>query len=296
VIASNAAGTTVSSPAVLAFDVSNAGRLVNLSVRSNAGTGAQTLIVGFAIGGAGTSGPKPLLIRGAGPALTAFGVSGVLVDPSLSVFSGATVVASNDNWNGDAQIAAVAAQVGAFAFTSTASKDAALLSSALGSGSYTVQINGVGNATGIALAEIYDTSSGNSFTSTTPRLVNISARTQVGTGADILITGFAIGGSTSKTLLIRAVGPTLSIFGVGNPLADPKLELYSGNSSIQSNDNWGGAPAIVNAATSVGAFPLDGSSKDAVLLVTLQPGTYSAQVSGVGNTTGVALVEIYEVP
>jgi len=295
-VAMNSLGPTTSNAAALGFNVSNARRLSNLSIRTNAGTGAQTLIVGFVVGGANTSGPKPLLIRGAGPTLAVFGVPGFLVDPALSVFSGTTVVASNDNWNGDAQVSAIGTQVGAFAFGAAASRDAALYSPALAAGAYTVHIAGVGGTTGITLAEIYDATPGNTFLVSTPRLINISARTEVGTGADILITGFNIGGTTAKTLLIRAVGPTLGVFGVTGFLVDPKLDLLSGSAAIQSNDNWGGGAAITAAAASVGAFALDSASRDAVLLVTLQPGAYTAQVSGVGNTTGVALVEIYDVP
>lgn len=297
VVATNSVGPATSNPATLSFALSTAGRLTNLSIRTNAGTGAQTLIVGFVVGGADTSGPKPLLIRGAGPALGGFGLTGFLADPTLSVFSGAnTVIASNDNWSGDAQVAAIGGQVGAFAFTVASSRDAALYSPALTAGAYTAQISGVGGTTGITLAEIYDATSPNNFLVTTPRLINVSARTQVGTGADILITGFNVGGATPRTLLIRAVGPTLATFGVTGVLADPRLELFSGTTPIQANDNWGGVPAIVAAAGSVGAFALDAASRDAVLLVTLAPGSYTAQVSGVGNTTGVALVEIYDVP
>ncbi len=295
-IASNLGGPSTSDVAILSFNAPPAGRLTNLSIRTAAGTGAQTLIVGLVVGGAGTTGTKPLLIRGVGPTLGVFGVPGFLADPTLSVFSGGTVVSSNDNWSGDAQVVAIGAQVGAFALNAATSRDAALYRPALDAGSYTVQIGGIGGTTGITLAEIYDATPANAFLAATPRLVNVSARTQVGTGADILITGFNIGGATPKTLLIRAVGPTLSVFGVTGVLADPKLDLFSGSTVLQSNDNWAGASAIGTAATSVGAFPLDATSRDAVLLVTLQPGSYTAQVSGVGATTGVALVEIYEVP
>jgi hypothetical protein len=295
-VATNAIGSSTSNPAALTFIVSTTGRLTNLSIRSGAGTGAQVLIVGLVIGGADTTGTKPLLIRGVGPALGGFGVPGFLVDPTLSVFSGTTVVAANDNWAGDPQVTSIGTQVGAFAFPSTTSRDAALYHAGLAAAAYTVQISGVGGTTGVALAEIYDATPVNIFVSSTPRLVNVSARTQVGTGADILITGFSIGGATAKTLLIRAVGPTLSVFGVTGVLTDPKLDLFSGSTLLQSNDNWGGGAIIATTATNVGAFALDGTSKDAVLLVTLQPGSYTAQVSGVGNTTGVALVEIYEVP
>ena len=118
----------------------------------------------------------------------------------------------------------------------------------------------------------------------------------MGTGGDILIAGFVIGGQTSKTVLIRAIGPTLGAFGVPGVLANPKLELFTGSTKINENDNWGGAPALSDAFLSVAAFPLPAASADAVLLVTLAPGSYTAQVSGVGATTGVALVEVYEIP
>jgi hypothetical protein len=297
VIVSNSLGSVTSSTAALVVaPPPNPGRLINLSIRSPAGTGAQTLTTGAVIGGAGTSGPKPLLIRGTGPALGAFGVTGFLVDPTSSVFSGATVIASNDNWGGDALVASIGTLVGAFPLTPATSKDAALYQPALSPGAYTIQLAGVGGTTGITLAEIYDATPTGSFTATTPRLINVSARTQVGTGADILIAGFVIGGATPKTLLIRAIGPTLAVFGVPGALVDPKLELYAGSAKTHENDNWGGTGALSAAFGLVGAFPLDAVSKDAVLLVTLPPGSYTAQVSGVGGTTGVALVEVYDVP
>ncbi len=127
----------------------------------------------------------------------------------------------------------------------------------------------------------------------TPRLINLSTRAQVGTGGDILITGFNITGTGNKTVLIRATGPALTPFGVTGVLADPKLELYSGTTLLQSNDNWLAADAAT--FSSVGAFALTGGSKDAALVATLAPGGYTAQVSGIGAGTGVALVEVYEV-
>jgi hypothetical protein len=292
----NSTGLVTASTAQLVINVTNTaspGRVANLSIRSQAGKDAETLIVGVTVGGAGTSGPKPLLIRGIGPALIPFGVSNALADPVLTVFQNATVLTSNDNWGGDASVTNAAASVGAFALASS-SKDAAIAAS-LNPAGYTIQING-NNGTGVALAEIYDATSSSSFTATTPRLTNVSARTRVGTGGDILITGFVLGGGGSKTLLIRAVGPTLEGFGVTGALSDPKLELNSGGTLLAANDDWAGATNIATAAQSVGAFPLDASSKDAVLLVTLPPGAYTAQVTGVGSTTGVALVEVYEVP
>lgn len=274
----------------------NPGRLSNIAIRTQAGTGPQTLIMGLAIGGTGTLGPKPMLIRGVGPSLGAFGVTGVLADPIAAVLSGSVTLANNDNWDNHPQVAALTPQVGAFPLSSPASRDAALVT-ALTAGSYTVQISGVGDTTGIALAEVYDATPAGGFIATTPRLANVSARTQVGTGGDILIAGFTIGGSTEKTLLLRAIGPTLAGFGVVGALADPRLELFSASGiSIVANDNWAPGAALANVTNSVGAFALPTGSRDASLLITLPPGSYTAQVSGVGASTGVALVEVYEVP
>lgn len=262
----------------------NPGRLVNLAIRSTAGAGAQTLILGATIGGA-ASGTQSLLLRAIGPSLTVFGVTGVIADPLLTVYRDTTVLATNDNWSGNAAVVSTAAQVGAFALSDTASRDAALVQSGLAPGSYSLQVTPATGTGGVALAEVYDASS------TGLRLVNLSARTQVGTGANILIAGFAIGGETSKTLLIRAVGPGLAPFGVTGTLADPQLELYTGSTLLAVNDNWDASTA--DTFSTVGAFNLPAASRDAALLVTLAPGSYTAQVSGIANTTGVALVEVY---
>jgi len=298
VTVSNALGAVTSSAAMLTLGES---RLINLSVRTTAGTGDNSLIVGVVVGGTGTSGTKPLLLRAVGPTLVGYGVSGSLVDPRLEVYSqGVSVpLAGNDNWGGDAQVAATALAVGAFPLASTASKDAALVL-APPSGVYSMKVSGGNGATGIALAEIYDASGGET-TAVSPRLVNVSARAPVGTGDGVLIAGFVIAGSASRTVLIRAVGPTLADYGVSGVLADPLLELSQNvdgaNVVLASNDNWGGSAAVAAAANAVGAFGLSSvASKDAAMVVTLPPGVYSAKARGVDGGTGVALVEIYEVP
>jgi hypothetical protein len=297
VIATNGGGAAASNSANLTVvNTTDVGRLVNLAIRTNDGTGAQTLIVGFAIGGAGTIGSKPLLLRGVGPSLGQFGLSAFLVDPAVTVFrSDQSTMAVNDNWSGDTTVKARATAVGAFPLIADNSLDAAL-AIAPPSGSYTVQVTGNNNGTGIALAEIYDASP--AFTTATPRLINVSARTQVGTGNDVLIAGFVIGGSTAKTVLIRAIGPTLVNFGVDGALTDPQLTLFDGAQAVvATNDDWGGDPQLTATGNSVGAFALaDPASKDSMLLVTLAPGSYTAKISGAGSTTGVALVEVYEVP
>jgi hypothetical protein len=125
-------------------------------------------------------------------------------------------------------------------------------------------------------------------------LKNLSTRGQVGSGANILIAGFIVAGDTPKQVLIRAIGPSLTAFGVSGALADTQLQLFNGNSLVATNDNWGGLAAISTAANQVGAFPLSPSSFDSAILATLPPGSYTAQVSGVGGRTGVALVELYD--
>lgn len=299
VVITNRVSTITSAAATLTINPIT--RISNLSIRTQVGGDSGLLTVGVTIGGAGTTGTKPLLLRAVGPTLAAFGVEGALADPKLAILSGANTVAQNDNWAGNAQITTANAAVGAFGLSAADSKDAALLHSAA-AGSYTVQIDGAAGTTGgIALAEVYDTTPADTFGANTPRLINVSALTQVGTGGDILIAGFSITGTAPRTVLVRAIGPTLEGFGVGGALADPRLELYrAGGAEPQaSNDNWGAAAnasEIAPTAARVGAFALAAGSRDAVILTSLPPGSYTAQVSGVGGSTGKALVEVYEVP
>ena len=269
----------------LATFTESSSALVNLSVRARLDRG-NTLIVG-----AGTAfGPKRVLLRAAGPSLAEFGVDG-MANPRLDVFSAEnSLLVSNDDW--PALLAETAAAVGAFPFR-PGSRDAALERS-LG-GTFTVHTSG--NEPGVVLIEAYDTTGG-----TLPRLSNLSTRNFVGTGSDILIAGFAIAGTGTKQVLIRAVGPALTAFGVPGALADPRLEVFDGTGrSLAGNDNWGtavGSATLATAATfsAVGAFPLTAGSRDAALLLTLNAGaSYTVQVAGVNNATGEALVEVYEV-
>ncbi len=288
----NAGGAATTSNAVVALGTA---RLANLSVRSVAGADSETLIVGFYVG----QGSAPsLLVRGIGPTLGAFGVTGVVADPVLTFYrAGGVAVGSNDDWGAGAdaaRISTAAAQSGAFALGAT-SKDAALLVQPA-SGPYTVQLTGKA-ATGVALIEAYDVAP----VSGAAPLINLSARTRAGTGAEVLIAGFVISGSEPKRLLIRGVGPGLSSLGVTGVLADPQLAVYRQGASVPllQNDDWnaaGGGAAIAAAATQVGSFTLGANSKDAALLMVFEPGAYTAQVSGVGGTTGVALLELYDVP
>ncbi|WP_221030636.1 beta strand repeat-containing protein [Actomonas aquatica] len=126
-------------------------------------------------------------------------------------------------------------------------------------------------------------------------LRNLSTRGHVGTGQSVLVAGFVVNGSTPKRLLVRAIGPTLGTFNVSGAVADPVLQLYRGETVVATNDNWGDAAGVPAASATVGAFALPSGSADAALVATLQPGAYTAQVSGAGGSSGVGLVELYDV-
>ena len=302
VIATNSAGSTTSRDATLIVNpvaTTDLGRLVNLSILTTAGPGAKVLTVGAVVGPLNFSGSLPLLIRAVGPTLglPPFGIGGVLVDPVLTINASgvAAPIANNDNWGGGAPLNAAFAAVGAFALPAN-SLDSSALSNAA-PGGYTVQVTGKADTSGLVIAEIYDQSTGR--TATSPRLINLSSLTQIDAGANLTV-GFVLRGSTARTVLVRGIGPSLgTIFGLGGVMSDPKLELFNNDtgSKITENDNWGGDSQLMDAAASVGAFALaDTATKDAVLLVTLAPGPYSARVSGVGSSAGTAIVEVYELP
>ena len=308
VVATNSTGTVTSDAVALTLNTATAtevGRLVNLSILTGAGTGAKILTVGASIGPLSfTNAALPLVVRGVGPTLKDFfGISTALDDPTMTVFAAGnpTAIGTNDNWgSGDATVlAALFRSIGAFDLTPGSLDSAfASLSPGLPVGGYTVQVAGKGTATGTVIAEIYD-ASGNARTAATPRLVNLSTRAQLDAGGELRV-GFVLRGLSARTVLIRAVGPSLVPLGVTGVMADPKLELFDndhGGVKLGENDNWGGDAQIVTVAGSVGAFALSGAdTKDAVLLITLPAGAYSARLSGVGGTGGTAIVEVYEVP
>ena len=291
VVVGNVAGFTTSMGATLA--VTLPGRLINLSVLTDIVTAGDDFTLGYVVGGTNTSGAKPLVIRAAGPSLGALGVLGTLDDPKLELFAGSTFTGGNDNWGGSAQLTAALAAVGAFAYTGPLSKDAATTAN-ITTRDNSVKVSAVGSGRGTVIAEIYDATSLASFTTATPRLINVSVRKHLGS---LLTMGFVVGGSTSAKVLVRGIGPTLGAFGVPGTVADPQLTLFNSSSvKIGENNDWGGTAPLTAAFASVGAFALPSTSKDAALLVTLAPGNYTAQVTGVNGTTGVALVEVYEVP
>jgi hypothetical protein len=277
VVVTNSIGAVTSNSAVLTI---LAPRLYSLAVRT-ALEANQILIVGFTMSG----GAKNVLLRAAGPTLGAFGVPETMVDPKLDLYSGSTLITSNDNWGGSPSLAATFTSAGAFAFASATSLDAALVASI--NGGRTAHV--YGPAAGAVLVEGYDVGTGDA-----QKFTSLSARNRVGTGANILIAGFSLSGEGKRNLLIRAVGPTLGVFGVPSVLSDPKLEIYQGSTKIGENDNW--ASTLSTTFSSVGAFPLSAGSKDAAITVSLPAGGYTVQVSGADGGVGEALVEIYELP
>ncbi len=261
-------------------------RLGNVSVRALAGSGAETLTLGFVARG---SDSKPVLIRAIGPTLAVLGVADPVANPRLGIFdANGAQIGANDDWGGDVMLAANFTRLGAFGLPAN-SADAALYL-ALAPGAYTAQVNTeeVGR---VALLEAYEGDASST------RFVNVSARNQVGTGSGVLIIGFVITGDAPKTVLIRGVGPSLALLGLSaaDVLADPQLTVFNRDRlPIGGNDDWGGNPNLRTAMSRVGAFPLSGDSKDAAVLMTLDPGLYSAQVVGAADSTGIALVEVYD--
>jgi hypothetical protein len=292
-VASNVLGSAASSSATITLS-KDAERLVNVSSRGVAGKDSNTLIAGFVISGSGT---KDILLRAVGPTLTPLGVSGALPNPQVRLFKGSASVLENDDWSSadtGGIITAATNRLGAHPLA-TGTKDAALMVG-LTPGVYTAHVTTSDSSTGVALLEIYDA---DQVGQSTAKVVNLSTRGPVGTGDNILIVGFVVNGTALKNVLIRGIGPALTPLGVSGALADPRLRLFRGQTEINNNDNWSDgadAAALAAAAVSAGAPALPSGSKDSAILVALAPGVYSAHVRGVADTTGVALLEVYEVP
>lgn len=264
-------------------------RLINLSARGQTGS-STNVIVGFVI-----DGPKTILVRAAGPALSALGVSGVLADPVLTLSAPTSdFTQSNDNWLSSAANRALFLRLGAFPFAD-GSRDAAL-SGPLGAQAYTAVAAGPAGTSGITLVEAYDADTVPG-TVTGPRLLNLSVRGEIGPDETSLIAGFVLIGTEPRRILLRAIGPGLAPFGVARALADPVLALYRGQTLLAANDDWEisrSATAVAATAQRLKAFALPAASLDAALLLTLTPGAYTVNVSSADGSPGVALVEIYD--
>jgi len=167
----------------------------------------------------------------------------------------------------------------------------------LESGAYTVVVQGAALESGVGLVELYDLNSGENPAA--PSLVNLSSRGRVGRDGSVMIVGFVIGGNAPRAVLIRGVGPALKRFGVTDTLESPHLALYQGATRVKENANWAlgnDRAAIRRISASLGAFALDEDSEDSVTLIILEPGSYTALLSGKNGSEGVGLIEIYDIP
>jgi hypothetical protein len=290
---SNGSGSVASQSAFLVMGAvgSAVAELGNISTRLPVGTGSQILVAGFYVAG---SNPGRVLVRGVGPTLAQFQLTGVLEDPILNLFRGNDEITSNDNWGSQMDPGIVQSYwLGAGAFDlADQSKDGALYE-ILDEGLYTAQVRGVADTTGIGLVEVYDVGDEDSGL-----LTNISTRGRIAGGADRMIMGFVLRGDAPRTVLVRAIGPTLSEFGLNDVVLEPELMLYRDLEVIAVNDRWADVQAdeISAAFSTVGAFPLESDSADSAILIGLPPGRYTAHVSAGAGDEGIVLAEVYVLP
>jgi hypothetical protein len=246
--------------------------LLNVSTRLRVQTQENILIGGFIL--QGTS-PKKVVLRAIGPSMA---VNDPLADPTLTLYNSAgKVVASDDNWNARRQTVLATG-------LAPADEHEAVIVTSLPAGAYTIVVRGLRGATGVGLVELYD------IDSTHSRLANISTRGKIETGDNVMIGGFIIGSNEPTKVIVRAIGPSLSKSGVAGALQDPVLELYNGSGSLMArNDDWRTLQEAVINSTQLP--PTD--NRESAIVATLQPGNYTAIVRGKDDSTGVGLVEVY---
>ena len=271
-------------------------QLGNISTRAFVQTGDNVVIGGFMVEGAQT---KRVIIRAIGPELSQYGVPNALANPTLELHDGTgALIASNDNWQhtiiGGIITSDQRADIRNSGYAPADWRESAIIAD-LPAGNYTAIVRGVNNITGVALAEVYDLSLG-----TNSKVRNISTRSFVQTGDNVMIGGFMVAVTQPKRVIVRAIGPELTRYGVPNVLANPTLELHDGTGAlIASNDNW--QHTIIGGIITAGQVAVIQNSGHAPTVATesaiignLPPGNYTAIVRGVNNTTGVALVEVYD--
>jgi hypothetical protein len=270
--------------------------LGNVSTRAFVQTGDNVMIGGFIVAGTDS---KSVIIRAIGPELTQYGIPDALANPTLELHdSTGALIASNDNWQhtiiGGIITSDQVQEIIDSGYAPTDPRESAIVAD-LPAGNYTAIVRGVSNATGVALAEVYDLNP-----EPGSMLGNISTRSFVQTGDNVMIGGFIVAGTESKSVIIRAIGPELTQYGVPNVLADPTLELHDSTGAlIASNDNWqhtiiGGIITSdqVQDIIDSGHAPTD--PNESAIIATLPPGNYTAIVRGVNDTTGVGLAEVYD--
>jgi hypothetical protein len=269
--------------------------LDNISTRAFVETGDNVMIGGFITQGG------PVIIRAIGPELTQYGIPNPLYNPILELHDGTgALIASNDNWQrtiiGGIITRNQEQDIIDSGHAPTDGRESAIVAY-LSPGNYTAIVRGVDNMTGVGLVEVYDLS-GN----TNANLGNISTRAFVQTGDNVMIGGFIVQGPYPKRVILRAIGPELSAppYNVPNALADPTLELHDHTGAlIASNDNWqhtiiGGIITSDQVSDIMHSQHAPTQPSESAIIADLPPGNYTAIVRGVNNSTGVALVEVYD--
>jgi streptogramin lyase len=280
-----ASGSTVGNPSGVGFTPQ--AKVLNVSTRLLVQTGDNVLIGGFIVTGRDA---KNIMVRGIGPSLSGAGITGALADPRLEVRnSSGALVAANDNWRSTQPGGAIPgdqqASIQASGLAPTNDLESAIIAT-LEPGNYTAVLQGVNGSTGIGVVEVFDLNQ-----ATPSKLANISTRGFVNTGENVMIGGFIVrpGGGTETRVVVRAIGPSLRP-GIANALDDPILELHdSSGATIASNNNWRDSQQTEIQDT--GLAPTNDA--ESAILANLTPGAYTAVVRGNNNTTGVAVVEVY---
>jgi len=244
-------------------------------------TGDNSAIGGFIITG---NIPKHVLIRGIGPSLTKFGFSAaeLLADPTLEVHGPGSFLRTNNNWKDTQE-----SEISGTGLAPTNDLEAAI-DVTLTPGQYTAILRGNGTGVGIGLVEVYD------LNTSASKLGNLSTRALVRTGSNVVIAGFILGNNGGNDrVIVRGLGPSLSSFGVSNPLQDPMLELRDGNGNLlKTNNDWIDDPAQAAEITAAGLAP--SNTKESAIAASLPPGLYTAVLSGVNGGDGVGIVEVYD--
>jgi len=270
--------------------------LRNISTRAFVETGDNVLIGGFIIQGSGT---KRVIIRAIGPELTQYGVPNPLFNPTLELHDGTgALIASNDNWThtiiGGIITSNQVRDIINSGYAPSDGRESAIIAD-LPPGNYTAILRGVDNMTGVALVEVYDLSPGIDSI-----LANISSRSFVLGGDNVMIGGFIVQGTQSKKVIIRAIGPELTQYGVPNALGDPTLELHDRTGAlIASNDDWqrtiiGGIITKDQVMDIQNSGHAPTAASESAIIATLPPGNYTAIVRGKNIAVGVALVDVYD--
>jgi hypothetical protein len=259
-----------------------AGQLLNIATRLRVQTGDNVLIGGFIISG---TDPKKVMVRGIGPSLAGFGIADALADPTLEVHDSVRTLATNDDWKVHSDNTSQQAEMEATMLAPTNDKESAIVTTLpANNAGYTAVLRGKNDGTGIGVVEAYDLD-----VAANSRLANISTRGLVESGDNVLIGGIIASKGLTK-VVVRAIGPTLSSFGITNPLLDPTLELFDDSGTpVAINDDWQTSQKSLIEATTLA--PND--SRESAIFAALRAGNYTAVVRGKNGATGIAVVEAY---